>query len=84
MLHFRISTIMGLILTCEPAPLCALIHRAPDCMAKRAAARALDRVFAEPDHCRRVAMTYALGRALRGGGVFDLRGTLCETIFQPV
>lgn len=66
MIHWRLSTILGLITTCEAVPLCALIHRAPDCMARRAAVRALDRVFSETDHCRRVALTYALGRALRG------------------
>lgn len=73
MLHFRVSAIIGLILTCEPAPVCALIHRAPDSIAKRAAVRALDRVFAESDHCRRVALVHALGRALRGS---QTRGTL--------
>lgn len=65
MLHWRVSTILGLMLTCEAVPLCALIHRAPDCVAKRTACRALDLAFAEPGHCRRVALTYALGRALR-------------------
>lgn len=65
MIHWCVSSTLGLILTGRPVPLCALVHRAPDCAAKRTACRALDLAFGEVDHCRRVALTYALGRALR-------------------
>lgn len=66
MLHWCVSSAIGLILTGRPVPLCALVHRAPDCVAKRAAVRALDRAFAEPGHCRRTHDTWAIGWAMRG------------------
>ena len=37
----------------------------PDCAARRAAMRALDRVFNEENHCRRIALIHAVGRGLR-------------------
>ena len=66
MIHWWASSTLGLILTGRPVPLCALVHRAPDCRARRAFSRAMDRAFREPDHLRRVHDTWAIGWALRG------------------
>lgn len=66
MLHWRASAILGMILTGRPVPVCALVHRAPDCRARRAFSRAMDRAFREDQHLRRVHDTWAIGWALRG------------------
>ena len=34
--------------------------------ARRAFLRVMDHAFAESDHCRRIALTYRVGRLLRG------------------
>lgn len=66
MLHWWLSSAAGLVLTGRYRPLCALVHRAPDCRARRAFSRAMDRAFREPEHLRRVHDTWSIGWALRG------------------
>lgn len=66
MTHWCVSSTLGLILTGRPVPVCALVHRAPDCRARRAFSRAMDRAFGETEHLRRVHDTWAIGWALRG------------------
>ncbi len=66
MLPWHASAALGLVLTGRPIPLCALVHRAPDCRARRAFSRAMDRAFREPEHLRRVHDTWDIGWALRG------------------
>ena len=66
MTNWLYSSAAGFVLTGQYRPICSIVHAAPDCMARRVAVRALDMAFAETGHCRRVALTYALGRALRG------------------
>ena len=60
--HWHASSLAGLLLTGRYRPLCAAIYAAPDCAARRAAMRALDRAFQEDNHCRRIALIYAMGR----------------------
>lgn len=64
MIHWHASSLAGLILTGRYRPICAAVHAAPDCRARRAFSRAMDRAFGEPDHCRRIALTYHLGRGI--------------------
>ena len=66
MLHWTASSLAGLLLTGRYQPVCAAVYAAPDCAARRAFLRLMDRVFAETDHCRRIALTYRVGCALRG------------------
>ena len=63
--HWCCSSLAGLVLTGQYRPLCSSIHAAPDCMARRAAVRALGRVFDDPEHTRRIHDTWLVGRALR-------------------
>lgn len=65
MLHWHVSSALGLILTGQHRPICAAVYAAPDCRARRVFMWAMDRAFAERDHCRRVALTYQIGRAIR-------------------
>lgn len=65
-LHWTISSAAGFVLTGTARPLCSIAYEAPDCMARRAFLRAADWLFAESDHCRRIALTYRVGRLLRG------------------
>lgn len=64
MMHWRASSAAGCILICRPVPVCAIVYGLPDSAFRRAFLRAMDRAF-EPDHCRRVWITYQIGRALR-------------------
>lgn len=66
MWHWRLSSSLGLLLTGRFKPVCAIVYGLPDCAARRAFLQLMDRVFAERDHCRRVALTYRVGRLLRG------------------
>lgn len=66
MWRWRVSSVVGFLLTGRPRPLCSFAYEAPDCAARRAFLRAADWLFAETDHCQRVAITYRIGRALRG------------------
>ena len=63
--HWHASSLAGLLLTGRYRPLCAAIYAAPDCAARRATMRALDRAFGERGHCLRIALIYATGRGLR-------------------
>lgn len=65
MLHWTASSLAGLLLTGRYQPVCAAVYAAPDCAARRAFLRLMDRVFAESQHCRKIWMTYHLGRAIR-------------------
>lgn len=65
MWHWRLSSTLGLLLTGRYQPVCAAVYAAPDCMARRAFLRMMDTVFAEKNHCRRIALTYRIGRAIR-------------------
>lgn len=65
-LHWTISSAAGFVLTGTARPLCSIVFEAPDCAARRAFLRAADRLFSEQNHCRRVALTYRVGRLLRG------------------
>lgn len=65
-MHWTVSSIAGFVLTGQYRPLCSIAYEAPDCAARRAFLHAADWLFAEDQHCRRVAITYRVGRALRG------------------
>ena len=65
-MHWHISSALGLMLFGQFKPVCAIAYAAPDCRARRAFSRAMDRVFRETDHLRRVHDTWAIGWALRG------------------
>lgn len=67
MLHWTISSAAGFVITGRLRPLCSIAYEARDSAARRAFLRAADRLFSEADHCRRIALTYRLGRALRDG-----------------
>lgn len=64
MMHWHASAALGLVLTGRPIPVCALVYAAPDCAARRAFLRAMDRAFGETAHCRRIWLTYRIGRAI--------------------
>lgn len=64
-LHWRLSSLGGLLLTGRYVPICALIHACPDCMARRGAVRLLGRAFDDPRHCERIYDTWAVGAAMR-------------------
>lgn len=64
--HWTISSAAGFVITGQYRPVCSLVHAAPDCMARRAAVRALGRAFDDPEHTRRIHDTWAVGAALRG------------------
>ena len=64
--HWAISSAAGFVLTGTARPLCSIAYEAPDCLARRAFLRAADWLFAEANHCQRVALTYRLGSWLRG------------------
>ena len=66
--HWHASSLAGLLLTGRYRPLCAAIYAAPDCAARRAAMRALDRAFQEENHCQRVAIDYSAGKFLNEWG----------------
>ena len=66
MWHWRLSSSLGLLLTGRYKPVCAIVYGLPDCAARRAFLRLMDRAFGEGDHCRRIALTYRMGRLLRG------------------
>lgn len=64
--HWAVSSAAGLVLTGTARPLCSIAYEARECAARRAFLRAMDHAFAESDHCRRIAITYQVGRLLRG------------------
>ena len=66
MLHWTASSLAGLLLTGAFRPLCSIAYEAPDCAARRAFLRVADWLFDEVGHCRRIAITYRVGRLLRG------------------
>ena len=65
MWHWRLSSSLGLLLSGRFKPVCAIVYGLPDCAARRAFLRLMDRVFAESQHCRKIWTTYHLGRAIR-------------------
>lgn len=65
--HWAASSAAGFVLTGTARPLCSIAYEARECAARRAFLRAADRLFSETDHCRRIALTYQVGRALRDG-----------------
>lgn len=66
MFHWYLSSCAGFVLTGRFRPVCAIVHRLPDCRAKEAFSAAMNRRFAETRHCGRIADTYAIARLLRG------------------
>ena len=66
MWHWRVSSAAGFIITGTARPLCSIAYEARECAARRAFLRAADRLFDEIGHCRRIAITYRVGRLLRG------------------
>lgn len=64
-MHWHLSSLAGLLLTGQWRPVCAWAAMQPDCAAKRAFCRAMERAFAEPGHVERVARVWAVGAALR-------------------
>lgn len=64
-LHWMISSAGGFALTGQFRPLCSVAYEAPECALRRAFLRAMDRAFSERDHCRKIALTYRVGRAFR-------------------
>lgn len=71
MLHWHASSLAGLVMTGRYRPVCAAVALAPDCMAKRAFERAMERAFGEPGHVCRVGATWLIGDALRRGAGHD-------------
>lgn len=65
MWHWRLSSSLGLLLTGRYKPVCAIVYGLPDCAARRAFLQLMDRAFGESQHCRRIWLTYRLGRAIR-------------------
>ncbi|SEN51575.1 hypothetical protein SAMN04489859_1008134 [Paracoccus alcaliphilus] len=65
MLHWRVSSAIGLLLTGRARPVCAIVYAAPDCAARRAFLRLMDMAFGERDHCRRIWLTERISRAIR-------------------
>lgn len=65
-MHWMLSSAAGFAITGTARPLCSIVYEARDCRARRAFMRATDWLFDERDHCRRVALTYQIGRTLRG------------------
>lgn len=65
MLHWRLSSSLGFLLTGRYRPVCALVYAAPDCAARRAFLCLMDQVFAESQHCRRIWLTERISRAIR-------------------
>ena len=63
--HWRTSSAAGFVLTLRLRPLCSIVYEANDSAARRGFLRAADWWFEEVDHCRRIALTYRLGAALR-------------------
>lgn len=63
--HWIASSTAGLVLTGQFRPLCSVAYEAPECALRRAFLRAMDAAFSERDHCRKIALTYRIGRALR-------------------
>ena len=64
MTHWHASALLGLLLTGRYRPFCAAVYSAPDCRARRGFIALMGRVFRDPDHCRRIALTYHLGRGI--------------------
>lgn len=64
--HWTASSLAGALIRWQYRPVCSLIHASPDCLARRAAVRALGRAFDDPEHTRRIHDTWLLGRTLRG------------------
>lgn len=65
MLHWHLSSSLGLLLTGRYQPVCAIVYGLPDCAARREFLRLMDLAFSESQHCRRIWLTYRLGRAIR-------------------
>lgn len=63
--HWRASSLVGFLLTLTFRPVCSIVYEMNDSAARRAFLRAADWRFHEVDHCRRIALTYRLGTALR-------------------
>lgn len=64
--HWRASSLVGFLLTLTFRPVCSIVYEANDSAARRDFLRAADWWFGEVDHCRRIALVYRLGCALRG------------------
>ena len=62
--HWIASSTAGFALTGQFRPVCSIVYEMRDCPPRRAFLRAMDRAF-EPDHCRIIALTYRVSRALR-------------------
>ena len=65
MLHWRVSSALGLLLTGRYRPVCAVVYAARDCAARRAFLRLMDALFDEPAHCRRIWLTEQVSRSIR-------------------
>lgn len=63
--HWALSSAAGFVLTGTARPLCSIVYEMPDCAPRRAFLRAMDRAFAETNHCRKIALIYRTGCALR-------------------
>lgn len=63
--HWIASSTAGFLLTGQFRPLCSVAYEAPDCALRRAFLRAMDAAFSEKEHCRKIALTYRVGRAFR-------------------
>ena len=64
--HWAVSSAAGFVLTGTARPLCSIAYEARDSAARSAFLRVMDHAFAEQNHCRRIALTYRVGRLLRG------------------
>ena len=65
MLHWRVSSALGLLMTGRYRPVCAVVYAARDCAARRGFLRFMDALFDERDHCRRIWLTDQVSRAIR-------------------
>jgi len=65
MFHWHASSCIGFALTGRYMPVCAIVHGMPDCRAKAAFARDMNRRFREDRHCGRIYDIWLIASLLR-------------------
>ena len=71
MRHWIVSSCLGFVLTGRFRPVCSIVWGLPDCRAKDAFARDMNRRFGETRHCGRIHDTFILCDMLRGPIQYD-------------
>lgn len=66
MFHWHVSSCIGFVLTWRYKPVCAIVHGLPDCRAKAAFSRDMNRRFREDRHCGRMCDIWIIADLLRG------------------